>query len=454
MKKLAGIVAVVALVTVGCGDRGSDSSGGVAGGSSTTAPTTAPTAAAGDWGDLKGVCGAKEKGGEVAADDNQGVSADTIKLGTIADPGFAGRLGLNQELFDAGDAFVEWCNAAGGINGKKLELTKHDAALSDYQPVMEDACKTDFAMVGGGALQDNLWPTVGAACGLIDIPGFSVTAQKAGLAGEDPTASRSVQPVPNPGDRYPVGPAQIIADKYPGTEDHLGFLYGDFQTTIDQKVKERQAFEKAGFTVVQDTAYNIGGESNWKPFATALESDGVTFMKFIGEGANAGNLEQAMKQVGYVPKVRYYETNFYDQTFLDAAGDAAEGAFIGTAYIPMEEAADHPATQLYLDNLDKTGGKKAVLGIQSTSAWLLFATLAKACDQDNDLTRDCILKGAKKVTEWTGGGLHAPTSPATNEGAQCFVVLQVKDGKFTRWTPTDEDFSCNPDYVVSVKPAS
>lgn len=455
MKKLAGIVAVVALLTVGCGDRGSEGTSDIGGGeTTTTAASDSSAAGAGDWGDLEAVCGPNEKGGKLAADDNQGVSADTIKLGTIADPGFAGRLGLNQELFDAGDAFVEWCNAAGGINGKKLELTKHDAKLTDYQPVVEAACKTDFAMVGGGALQDNLWTDVGAACGLIDVTGFSVTAAKAGLAGEDPTESRSIQPVPNPGDRYPVGPQKLIVEEFPGTDEHVGFLAGDLQTTLDQKVKERRGFEAAGFKVVHDSTYNIAGESNWKPFATAIESDGVKFMKFIGEGSNGANLELAMQQVGYVPEVRYYETNFYDQTFLDAAGEAAEGVFIGTAYIPMEEADTHPATQLYLDNLDKTGGKKAVLGLQSTSAWLLFATLAKACDQDNDLTRDCILKGAQEVTEWTGGGLHAPTSPATNEGAECFVVLQVKDGKFTRWTPTDEDFACDPDYVATVEPAS
>ncbi len=454
MRKLAGIVAVVALLTVGCGDRGSESTSDIGGGETTTTGTDSSAAGAGDWGDLKAVCGPEENGGELADDDNQGVSADTIKLGTVADPGFSGRLGLNQELFDAGDAFVKWCNAAGGINGKKLELTKYDAKLTDYQPVVEKACESDFAMVGGGALQDNLWPTVGAACGLIDIAGFAVTGAKAGLAGEDPTESRSIQPVPNPGDRYPVGPQKLILKKFPGTDEHLGFLAGDLQTTLDQKVKERRGFEAAGFTVVHDATYNILGESNWKPFATAIERDGVQFLKFVGEGSNAANLELAMQQVGYVPDVRYYETNLYDQAFLEAANGAADGAFIGTAYIPMEEADTHPATKLYVDNLEATGGKKAVLGLQSTSAWLLFATLAKACDQDDDLTRDCILKGAREVTEWTGGGLHAPTSPGTNEGSQCWMVLQVKDGEFTRWAPTDEDFACDPESVATVEPVS
>jgi len=136
MKKLLGLLAVLALsvVVAGCGDRGSDSSGGTGGGS-TTAPTDGGGGGSGDWGDLKGVCGPKEKGGEVpSGDDSQGITADSITVGTVADPGFSARPGLNQEIFDAGDAFVAWCNAAGGINGKELKLNKHDAKLTDYKP--------------------------------------------------------------------------------------------------------------------------------------------------------------------------------------------------------------------------------------------------------------------------------------------------------------------------------
>ena len=70
----------------GVSDRRSVASGG----SSATA--------AGDWGDLKAVCGPKEGGGEVPASDAQGVTADSIELGTVADPGFSGRPGLVMDV--------------------------------------------------------------------------------------------------------------------------------------------------------------------------------------------------------------------------------------------------------------------------------------------------------------------------------------------------------------------
>jgi hypothetical protein len=53
------------------------------------------------------------------------------------------------------------------------------------------------------------------------------------------------------------------------------------------------------------------------------------------------------------------------------------------------------------------------------------------------------------VTEWDGGSLHAPTSPATNEGTDCVIVLQVVDGAFTRFLP-EEGYHCDPADTVTV----
>ena len=47
----------------------------------------------------------------------------------MADPGAAAAPGLGKEFFQVGDAFMKWCNAAGGINGRKIVLTKYDAKL-------------------------------------------------------------------------------------------------------------------------------------------------------------------------------------------------------------------------------------------------------------------------------------------------------------------------------------
>ena len=147
------LAAVGALLAAACSsDRGVDESGGLGpGGESAATVEARGGGGAGDFGDLAEVCGPNEDGGTVpdaGPEEVQGITEDTITLGTVADPGFEGRPGLNQEIFDAAEAFVEWCNAAGGINGKQLELNLHDAAVTEYQPVMAEACRQDFAIVG------------------------------------------------------------------------------------------------------------------------------------------------------------------------------------------------------------------------------------------------------------------------------------------------------------------
>lgn len=459
-RRLAVLVTVLALVAAACGDRGEDTSSATSTTESgapdgDTGPPEADEeddAGPGDFGTLTDVCGPNEGGGAIPdapPEEIQGVSADRIVLGTVSDPGFAGRLGLNQEIFDAATAFVEWCNAAGGINGKTLEVNLHDAAITQYQPVVEDACSTDFALVGAGAVQDNLWTDVGAACGLIDIAGFSVTPQKAGIVGQDLVALRSVQAIPNPGDRYPAGAVKLLDDEFPGTADATGFLYGDLQTLRVTYDKTEAGYEAVGHTTVEVSAYALLGESNWQPFAVKLRDAGVQSFNFIGEGENLANLQRAMAEIGYFPTVMLMETNFYDQEYLDAAGDAAEGTFVRTAIWPFEEADQNPATQRYLDVVDAVDGKVAILGVQSMSAWLLFATAAKACDLDDDLTRTCVLDRVAAQTDWDGGGLHAPTSPATNEGSTCVIVLRVSDGDFVRHAP-ERDYHCDPDDIVAV----
>lgn len=464
IRRMAAVLTVLAFIAAGCGDRGEDTA-------SVDPPTSADPSTddgdegdddtddqpddapgPGDFGTLTDVCGPNEGGGGVpdaAAEEILGVSEDSLVIGTVSDPGFTGRLGLNQEIFDAASAFVTWCNAAGGINGRQLELNLHDAAITNYQPVVEQSCQTDFALVGAGAVQDNLWPDVGAACGLIDIAGFSVTPEKSGVVGQDLLASRSVQVIPNPVDRYPSGAIRLLDEEFPGTQDTTGFLYGDFQTLQVTLEKTVAAYEEVGHTVVEVAAYALLGESNWQAFALRLRDADVQSFNFIGEGENLANLQRAMAEIDYFPEVQLMETNFYDQEYLDAAGDAADGTFIRTSLWPFEEADQNPATQRYLEIVEEIDGKVAILGVQSMSAWLLFAEAVKACDLDGDLTRTCVLEHAASATDWDGGGLHAATSPGTNEPSPCTIVLQVVDGQFTRYLP-DEDYHCDPDDVVDL----
>src|SRR5689334_16199885 len=93
------LLVVVAFVAAGC-SRSSSST------SSTSTSTTSgggSSPGAGDFGTLKAVCGPGNATGATA----QGVTDHDITVGTMADPGATAQPGLDQEIFDAGDAFVD-----------------------------------------------------------------------------------------------------------------------------------------------------------------------------------------------------------------------------------------------------------------------------------------------------------------------------------------------------------
>jgi hypothetical protein len=120
----------------------------------------------------------------------------------------------------------------------------------------------------------------------------------------------------------------------------------------------------------------------------------------------------------------------------------------------LELASDNAATADYLELLERYNpdGRAALLGMQAVSSLLLFARAATACG--SELTRACLVEQAASVTEWTGGGLHAPTNPSTGSPSSCFAVLGLTAGGFTidevMTGATDGIFNCEDDNIVDV----
>ena len=359
---------------------------------------------------LKDVCGPAEGDGE-NGDSTQGVTADAIKVGTISDPGFVGRPGLNQELFDASNVFVDWCNEAGGINGRQIELTERDAKLTEYKQRITEACAEDFALVGGGAVFDDTGQEERLDCTLPSIPAYVVSSQARG-------ADLQVQPLPNALDSLSDAALVHVADKFPETTDKVTFITGNVPATVTVDKQLQEAAEQLDWTTVYQVQYNAAGETSWTPFAQALKSNGAEGVVWTGEPENLANLLKALDEIDYNPKWVVTAANHYDQRFIDLAGPAAKDVFMQSAFVPFFEADQNPPTQEYLDLFEKylpDGKAQALLALQSFSAWLLFATSAKECGAD--LTRRCLYDTAAAVKSWTGGGLHAETESVEQRGA-------------------------------------
>ena len=433
------LVLVLALVAAACSRSDSSSSGT----NSTTSTSGADNSAkSANFGDLQDVC----QPGKPSGSPTQGVTPTDIKIATFADPGFSGRPGLNQELFDTADVFSAWCNDRGGINGRKIVVDKKDAALSNVKAYVIDN-PIEFL---GGAVFDQDGVETRLMCLLPDIAGNVVSTQARG-------ADLLVQPLPNSIKSLGVGVMNYMAAKFPKDKDHLGVLTGDISTTKIVADQDAEAAKAAGWKIVYNDQYPAAGVTDWTPYAQGLKSAGVKGLIWVGEPENLAALMKSLKNIGYKLDFVRTDANHYDQKLISIAGDALsdDNVFVQSSFYPFEKANRSNATGEYLEAFKqyKPGGKSnTYLGLQAWSAWLLFAKAAKACG--NDLTRTCMYDNAKKVTSWTGGGLHATTDPGAGTSSDCYAIEQATPSGFklvTDTKPNDGIFNCSPKNVYTLK---
>jgi len=260
-----------------------------------------------------------------------------------------------------------------------------------------------------------------------------------------------IQPVPNPVDYTPVQNAAAIAKAFPEKIKKTAVMYANYPATVDTKDKVLSSYPQFGFNFLNcPQEYNIAGESDWKPFAQKLKDCGAEVVYWTGSPyPNFENYLEAASQLGFKP-IYMTDANFYDQQFSAWNKDGlANDVYVREAFYPIEEASKVPAVKTYVDIVKANGGDMSQLGEQAVSSFLLWATGVKACG--SNVTSTCVLDQLKKVTSWTGGGLHGPTNPAANKPTNCGVTLKLDGTKWVRLAPTElGTLDCNDSYIVKV----
>jgi ABC-type branched-subunit amino acid transport system substrate-binding protein len=428
---------VLALAACGSSATSSDSTG-----PSTGTSTPGGTAASASFGTLGAVCGSGTAKGATAT----GVTNTSIEVSVIADINVPGAPGLLQPMWDSATAFVDWCNAAGGIAGRKLILDKRDSQETDYLPQVEASCTADFAMVGTMGVLDNTGVAAWEKCG---IPNF--TASTVSEAAANASLMYPVNPLP--ADQENIGGFPVIFQQYPGIQDHIGSLYAEGAAGAREQHTYNEAIAADGGKVVYTAEYNATGQVNWAPYVEAMKKAGVQMLFLNDTIATSVALDQAMSTAGWYPQVQISPPQDYDTSFLTTGASVAKNYYVYMPSEPLEAASAIPAVAQYESIVHQyvPAAHLGFFGEMAFSSWLLFAEAAKACG--SGLTRTCLEQQVAKQTNWTGGGLQGTINPAANRASDCFIIMKIENAKFVQVIPSKlGQFYCNPANVPIVKP--
>jgi hypothetical protein len=447
--KLIGGLAVASLLAAACGHSGSGQSSATTTSSSTAKATTAKSAT-GQWPGLGEICGP----GQASGATSRGVTDSSLDITTFSDPGNTIEPGLDKEFFESATAFASWCNAAGGIDGRKLVIHNRDAALFNAGQVTTDACSSDFMSVGGGMALDTPSVPIRVACGLGQIPAFVVSNQSV-------AAPLQVDPLGLSNSAVQAGWYAALAKLYPQAVKAFGITTPNTPEVIQTTVKYRAAAVARGYKIA---AYQVTPVSvdNWAPYIDSLQQKGVKATQLVGSIPTA--YVQAMNTLGYSPTFMILGPQYYGGSTTQGAAQAKYPAtWVPITAWPFEMAKQNPSLEQMVQVIQKySPGTTIDTDDQDAfNAWLLFAKAADSCA--STMTVSCVLNHAASQKDWSAGGMFAPIAQLalSNKNPQptmCFALMTVEPNKFVYnkvvTGANSSIYNCHRTNVIAVKGSS
>jgi ABC-type branched-subunit amino acid transport system substrate-binding protein len=431
-----------AAAAAGSSTPGATSGGGGAGTTAHAGPAAAPgagvsTAAA----TSAGACGAN--GNQMPAGGNggataPGVTANAINVANIASiSGVAP--GLTQSAQQATEAWAAYVNSTGGICGRQIKVQPFDdgnTSGSNYA-YAQQACSSDFAMVGNASGFDDGSANAVGACGIPDLSAEVSTAAAGGTAdifGASPGNNHY----------YGTGPANYLKSTYPNAVTKAAMIYLNVSATQTQAAHEVAAYSSVGFHYVYNTS-TTPTNANYSANVQAMQSAGAQYVTEYSDASSAERLLQAMQQANYAPQVVDWFSEEYSPQFAQQTAPASNGDLVlMTATAAYEEASGNPGMQLMESWLNRVapGYHHDIFAILAWSAGLAFEQAAKQVGPN--LTRAALISKIQGITQWTGGGVTPPQNIGQKIPSSCFFYMKIENGAFQRVYPTAPNtYDCN-----------
>lgn len=333
------------------------------------------------------------------------------------------------------------------------------------------ACAEDFAMVGTSAIflnkVDDMQSCVDQAGAATGIPDLAVVSTE--VVQQCSPTTYAVNPpslICATKDKHPqtyqanTGRAFYYEKKY-GKKLHGGYITsGDLKSAENANLGSMTEMQHAGSGIKADFTTPMSAvatQSGYTPVIQQLKDNSSNYAQNGGtfNGTVLMRREAKLQGVGAGGSKFIWDCTLqcYDKQLLKQGGADVEGQFVSTLFLPFEEAKYNKT----LSNFIKYTGPKKVtgFGIQGYASGLLVNQAVKAIVKSggvNAVTRKALFAELAKITSFDAGGMIGTTNIAERKVSPCYVLTQVKNGKFVRVTPSKKGtFNCKKQNRATVK---
>jgi ABC-type branched-subunit amino acid transport system substrate-binding protein len=370
------------------------------------------------------------------------VTASTVTVGNVATTtGLVPGLFLGAQV--GVQAYFDYINSTGGVNGRKLEVINASDALSCANNKTQTLALEPkvVAFVGQFSLFDN--------CGGEAIPPTIANVSNS----LNPVVTKlpntfSPQPIQN---GWSTGTLLWLKQHYGKYADKVGALVGNVPSVLASWQGEQNALQKTGFKVIDMQEYGVGQPAtDFDNYALKMKDMGVQIV--LTDQADVGSIAEfvdAMQLEHFTPAITFNSGSSYDGKFIPDAGASAAGIVTVGLHESLylgQDANSVPAVATFDHwiNVAHPGYMPDIFSVYGWSSAELFVQALK--NAGSDPNRASLLAALKNITSFNADGLLATSDPAAKTPPGCFVIAKVENGSWQRVEPSS-GFECAGTYI-------
>lgn len=363
-----------------------------------------------------------------------GVTPNSIVLGHVSS--LSGPIpGLFMGAVTATQAAIAHQNSLGGVHGRRLQLEVRDDQLdaNTNRSMYQELIPKVLAFSGGFSIFDSA---------VRELEKAGAPAVQIALSEEMTNSPISFSVTPNKRGAV-TGPWNLVKEKFPNAIRAVGAIYGDTASSRDNYVNMRAMSESLGYKYIYDRAYQPT-ESEFTADVVRMRQSGVKLFFTNADHKTVARIAKAMQQQNFKPELFLVLATAYDPTFLPLAGDSAEGilTIVMSAMFQGEDSAFNDEVRLMNEWIQKVR-PNAKPDLYAAYGWASTRLMIKALqDTGPDLTRQGLLTALRKIDRWDSYGLLPEAGPASKRPPSCFLMVEIRGGKFQRWESPPPGFNC------------